>query len=208
MTAIEIDERLHANLASRYAAEARLKLIRADFLGLDLSILPQRCKIVSNLPYSVASPILQRILPWPGWSEAILMFQKEVAERLEAGPGGRDYGILSISVALHASAERLFDVGRFSFRPAPKVQSSVVRLLRMDTSPLPDGVSPEEVLRVAKAAFSQRRKMAANSISSTLGLDRVAVVSALESCGIAPTARGETIGLDAFARLAVALRPR
>ena len=206
VTAVEIDERLHAELSARLGSNERLRLVRADFLGVDLASLPAPCKIVSNLPYSVASPILQRLLPWPGWSEALLMFQKEVAERVEAGPGGRDYGVLSISVAIYAEAERIFDVGRFAFRPPPKVQSSVVRLARRERPSVPEGLSPEEVLRVAKAAFSQRRKMAANALASSLGLERAAVVSALGDCGVAPTARGETISLDAFARLAGALK--
>jgi len=205
VTAVEIDERLHAALAERFGAGERLRPLRADFLDVELSSLPSPCKIVSNLPYSVATPILQRLLPWAGWTGALLMFQKEVAERVEAGPGGRDYGVLSVSVAIFASAERLFDVGRFSFRPPPKVESSVVSLSRRDKPALPEGVGPEEVLRVVKAAFSQRRKMAANAVASALSLDRAAVVRALGACGVDATARAETISLDAFARVAIAL---
>lgn len=206
VTAIEIDERLQAELAGKYAGRDELKLVRSDFLELDLATLPSPCKIVSNLPYSVATPILQRFMPWDGWTQATLMFQKEVAERIEAGPGSRDYGILSVSVGVYADASPLFDVGRYSFRPPPQVQSAVLRLQRAPKPRLPDGVSTEEFFRVVKAAFAQRRKMAANSIASALGLERAAVVTALESCGIEATARGETIGLSKYASLVQALR--
>lgn len=205
VTAVEIDEALHASLAERFRGRESLALARADFLELDLSTLPSPAKVVSNLPYSMATPILQRLLPWTGWTEATLMFQKEVAERVEAGPGGRDYGVLSLSVAVYADAARLFDVGRFSFRPPPKVQSSVVRLSRRDVPRLPAEVAPEAFFRVVKAAFAQRRKMAVNSIASALGVERAAVKAALDQAGIGAAARGETVTLDQYARLAAAL---
>lgn len=200
VTAVEIDESLAP------PAGAGLEWLRADFLELDLERLPSPCKVVSNLPYSMATVILQRLLPWEGWTEATLMFQKEVAERVEAGPGSRAYGVLSLSVAVYADAARLFDVGRHSFRPAPKVESSVVRLFKRPPR-LPEGLAPGEFFPVVKAAFAQRRKMAANSIASALGLPRERVQAALSACGISATARGETIGFDGFVRLALALRP-
>ncbi|MBI4349641.1 MAG: 16S rRNA (adenine(1518)-N(6)/adenine(1519)-N(6))-dimethyltransferase, partial [Elusimicrobia bacterium] len=146
-----------------------------------------------------------KLLPWPGWTEAVLMFQKEVADRVQAAPGGRDYGVLSVSVAIYADAAMLFDVGRFAFRPPPQVQSAVVRLSRRPKPRLPEGLAEAAFFRVVKAAFAQRRKMAANSIASALGLERAAVDRAMAACGLEPSARGETIGPDAFARLALTI---
>ena len=206
VTAVEIDENLHAGLAARFAGRENLSLVRADFLELDLSTLPAPSRIVSNLPYSMGTMILQKLLPWTGWTEAVLMFQKEVADRVQAPPGSRDYGVLSVSVAVYADAGPLFDVGRFSFRPPPKVQSAVVRLRRLERPRLPEDLSEKAFFRVVKAAFAQRRKMAANSIAASLGLNRESVDRAMEACGLSPTARGETIGLDGFARLALRLR--
>lgn len=205
VTAVEIDEQLHAQLAARLAGKDSFALVRADFLELDLSTLPSPAKVVSNLPYSMGTTILQKLLPWTGWTEAVLMFQKEVAERVQASAGGRDYGVLSVSVAVYADAGPLFDVGRFSFRPPPKVQSAVVRLRRRENSRLPAGLGEAAFFRVVKAAFAQRRKMAANSITSALGVDREAVARAMEACGLDPGARGETIDLEGFARLALEL---
>lgn len=205
VTGVEIDERLHAALAERLRGRGSLSLIRADFLELDLSTLPSPARVVSNLPYSMGTVILQRLLPWPGWTEAVLMFQKEVADRVRAGPGSRDYGVLSVSVALYAEASPLFDVGRFAFRPPPQVQSAVVRLARRPSPRLPAGLSEAAFFRVVKAAFAQRRKMAANSIASALGLERAVVDRAMEQSGLSPAARGEMIDPDSFARLALTI---
>ncbi|MBI4425443.1 MAG: ribosomal RNA small subunit methyltransferase A, partial [Elusimicrobia bacterium] len=204
--AVEIDERLAAELSARLQGRENFELRRADFLELELAALPAPVKIVSNLPYSVATPILQHLLPWPGWTEAVLMFQKEVAERIQAGPGSRDYGVLSVSVALFAEASRVFDLGRYAFRPPPKVESSVVRLRRLPRPRAPEGLAPESILRVAKAAFSQRRKMAANPLASVLGFSRETVAAALTRTGIAPQARAEDISLDQYSRLTLALK--
>ncbi|MBI5202158.1 MAG: ribosomal RNA small subunit methyltransferase A [Elusimicrobia bacterium] len=206
LTAVEIDENLHAILAGRFAETPNLALVRSDFLELDLSTLPKPARIVSNLPYSMGTTILQKFLPWEGWTEAVLMFQKEVADRVQAPAGSRDYGVLSLSVAVYADAGPLFDVGRFAFRPPPQVQSAVVKLIRRDKPRLPPGLSEKAFFRVVKAAFAQRRKMAANSIAASLGLEREDVAKALEACGLHASARGETIDLDGFCRLALALK--
>lgn len=206
VTAVEIDDVLRAGLAARLGE--RLRLVSGDFLEIDLAQLPSPAKVVSNLPYSMGTPILQRLLPWKGWTEAVLMFQKEVADRVCAAPGTRDYGVLTLSAAVYADAEPLFDVGRRSFSPPPKVESAVLRLRRLERPRLPDGLDPEAFLAIAKAAFSQRRKMAANSIASMRKLERPAVAAALERSGVSPTARAEEIPFDAFVRLALELQQR
>lgn len=204
VTAVEYDERLHADIAERFQGEPRLSLVRSDFLGLDLSVLPRPCRVVANLPYSVAVPILQRILRWSGWDRAVLMFQKEVAERILAGPGSRKYGILSVAVALHARAEPVCGVPKDCFAPRPKVDSAVVRLLREDRPP-PFGLTEEALMRVVKAAFGQRRKAAVNALSRVLGLPRSLCEGALAAAGAKPLARAETLSLDAFAAVAARL---
>jgi 16S rRNA (adenine1518-N6/adenine1519-N6)-dimethyltransferase len=178
---------------------------REDFLRLELSLLPSPAKVVSNLPYSAGTPILQRLLDWPGCSSAVLMFQKEVAERILAGPGGKRYGLLSLSVRLKADAEPVLSVPRSCFRPMPGVDSAVVRLRRLDRPRLPEGLSEEAFFRAAKAAFMHRRKTAANSVAAALGLGRPAVEAAFDACGLSPGVRAEVIDLDGFVRLARSL---
>ncbi|MBI3551655.1 MAG: ribosomal RNA small subunit methyltransferase A [Elusimicrobia bacterium] len=201
VTAVEMDERLAQGLCDKWGANPLLHLVASDFLKLDLAGLGDGpFKIVANLPYSVASPILQKVLPWARWTAAVLMFQREVAERVTAEPGGADYGLLSLSVAIHAEAEKILDVPRESFSPRPKIASAVVRLVRR-AAPL---VSPENqpaFFKVARAAFGQRRKMAANPLAQALKLPRVRVVEALGRCGVEPQARAETIPLEAWLRL-------
>ncbi|MBI3550833.1 MAG: ribosomal RNA small subunit methyltransferase A [Elusimicrobia bacterium] len=204
VTAIEYDERLFEPLAARYKDELRLKMIRSDFLELDLDTLPKPCSFVANLPYAVATPILQRILAWQHWDRAVLMFQKEVALRIVAEHGSRKYGILSVSVALHAKARLVCDVSRECFAPRPDVESAVVRVDRSPAA-LPQGVDAEQVLRVVKAAFGQRRKQAANAISHALGITRVEAEKALGRADVAPLARAEEISLEGFVGIASAL---
>ena len=169
LTAVEMDEVLAAGLSKRWEAEPRLRLIRADFLKLDLAELGVGpFTIAANLPYSVASPILQKLLLWPRWSWAVLMFQKEVAERITAAPGGPDYGLLTLSVLARAEAQRLLDVPREAFAPRPKVASAVVGLRRREIALVPPE-KEEAFFRAARAAFSQRRKMAANPLAQALG---------------------------------------
>lgn len=201
VTVVEMDDRLAATLQGRLCSPANLQLVHADFLKVNMDSLGvQQVKIVSNLPYSVATPILQNLLKWPRWDSAVLMFQKEVAERIIAVPGCGDYGLLTLSVLLYAEAELVCEVGRRSFSPPPKVGSAVVRLLRR-AQPL---IAPDKeaaFFKVAKAAFAQRRKMAAGPISSTLGLERGKVDAAFAALAIPAGARAENIPLEAWLKL-------
>jgi len=202
VTAVELDDRLHAALAAKWKDRPDFRPVHADFLKLDLGTLPSPAKFVANLPYSVATPILQLILPWPGWTTAVLMFQKEVAERIGAGAGSRKYGILSLSVAVHSDAYTLLDVPKRCFRPQPQVDSAVVRFTRLERPRLPEGLAEKGFFKVVRAAFSQRRKMAANPLAGMLGLDRAAVVAAMGRSGIDASARAEDISLERFILLA------
>jgi 16S rRNA (adenine1518-N6/adenine1519-N6)-dimethyltransferase len=201
LTAVEIDPRLAEALRTRLAARPNFRLIEADFLDVpDGSFGSGPLSFVGNLPYNAAGPIIRRVVRWPGWTSAVVMVQKEVADRLAAEPGGRDFGPLTVDTALYAEVEPLFDVPPGAFSPPPKVDSSVVRLWPkpMDLG----GATAEGVMRVVHAAFQQRRKKAANSISSALGLDRADVEKALTECGIDPGRRAETIPVADFVRLA------
>ncbi|MDE2313831.1 MAG: ribosomal RNA small subunit methyltransferase A [Elusimicrobia bacterium] len=205
VTAVEMDERLAGILEKELSGVPGLRLIRADFLKLNLAELGSAqggpFRIAANLPYSVASPILQKILPWPLWDEAILMFQKEVALRVAAEPGTADYGILTLSAWLYAEAEILFDLGPRAFSPPPKVDSSVVRLVRRTEPKLAPARQPA-FFRLAKAAFSQRRKMAQTPIAQAFGISKNEAAWALESCGLSASSRAQDIPPEAYAILA------
>jgi len=205
--AVERDERAIAALneiAQRYPG--RLDVVAADALATDTKLLvggggPAR--VVANLPYNIASALLVSWLttdPWPPWYDRlVLMFQREVAERIVATPGSKSYGRLSVLASWRTRAKILFDVHPSAFVPPPKVTSSLVELVpRAD--PLPCDRALLE--RVTAAAFGQRRKMLRQSLKS-LGPDPLPL---LEATGIEPTARAEDIPVAGFVALARALQ--
>lgn len=206
VTAVEIDARLAERLTGRFTGKP-LSVVASDWLRLDLDSLPSPAAVVSNLPYSVATPILQRMLDWPGWETAVLMFQKEVADRIRAEPGGRKYGPLSLSVRIKADAFSVCTVPKDRFRPPPKVDSAVVRLERLRGSRLPEDVTEGAFFRVVRAAFAQRRKKAVKSLSAGLALPRERIEGAFQEAGLPHGARAETIGLEGFVSLTRILLP-
>lgn len=207
VVAIERDERCLAALQEIAAASGgRLELLQADALTVSAETLgeaPRR--IVANLPYNVATPLLlgwlQALARDPGAFESLtLMFQKEVAERLSAAPRSKAYGRLAVMTQWLCEVHALFDLPARAFTPPPKVVSSVVRL-----APRPRPLAPAEaplLEKVTAAAFGQRRKMLRQSLKS-LGRDPLPLLAA---CGIAETARAEELPVEAFCRLAEALR--
>ncbi len=201
VTAVELDRGLFERLDRELGAEPGFRAVRGDFLLVDLAELGEGPHtIVANLPYAVATPILQRLLPWDRWTTAVLMFQKEVADRLAATAGEPGYGLLSLSVWLRAEVEPVAQVGRRSFSPPPRVDSAVVRLRRRPASLAPEG-GEKAFFRIVRAAFSQRRKMAAGVLSKALKLERGTVDEALKSLGVDPGARAETIPPEVFLKL-------
>ncbi|MBX9825006.1 MAG: 16S rRNA (adenine(1518)-N(6)/adenine(1519)-N(6))-dimethyltransferase RsmA [Xanthobacteraceae bacterium] len=203
--AVERDERAVAALheiAGHYPG--RLTVVPGDAMEFDPAPHLDRgpARIVANLPYNIATVLLTGWLaaePWPPWYDRmVLMFQREVAERIAAPPGGKTYGRLSVLSAWRAQAKILFDVNPSAFVPPPKVTSSVVQLIPR-AAPLPCNRSTLE--RVTEAAFGQRRKMLRQSLKS-LGTDPLPL---LEAAGIEPTARAEEITVEGFAALARAL---
>jgi 16S rRNA (adenine1518-N6/adenine1519-N6)-dimethyltransferase len=206
--AIERDERAIAALdeiCERYPG--RLELIRGDALAFDVRphLHGGAARVVANLPYNIATPLLVRWLsvePWPPWYDSlVLMFQREVAERIVAPPGSKTYGRLSVLASWRAEARILFDVAPSAFVPPPKVTSSLVRLV---PRPSPLACDRKALERVTAAAFGQRRKMLRQSLKS-LGVDPLAL---LAQAGIEPTARAEEIPLEGFVALARGLQKR
>lgn len=206
VTAVELDDAISRTLPGLVGDAANLTVINEDFLRLDLASLgPGPWLVVGNLPYAVGTPILQKILAWDGWTRAVLMFQKEVAERIAAPLGGADYGLLRLSVQARADAVLALDVPSTSFSPPPKVDSAVVVLTRLDAPRLP-AADEKSFWRLAKLAFTQRRKMAAGVLSKALGRPRADVESAFAAAGVAASARPEEISFESWAALAKSLR--
>jgi len=201
VVAIEIDSRAIAALKElQVVAGDRLELVEADALKIDLASLgPSPRRIVANLPYNVSTALLIRWLHQADQiADMVLMFQKEVADRLAAAPRSKDYGRLSILAQHVCTVQRLFDVAPTAFVPPPKVVSSVVRLRPRPEGRLAD-LRPLE--RVTAAAFGQRRKM----LRSSLGGVFASPVEVLERLGIPPTARAEELSVADFVRLAEVL---
>ena len=200
--AIERDARALAALqeiAARYPG--RLTIMAGDALRLDAreALGGERARVIANLPYNIATALLIDWLtaaPWPPWYDMlVLMFQREVAERIVAAPGSKSYGRLSVLAGWRTQAKIMFDVSRTAFVPPPKVTSALVRLIPR-AEPL--ACDAKALQRVTEAAFGQRRKMLRQSLKS-LGADAGVL---LEATGIAPTARAEEIPVEGFVALA------
>jgi len=205
VVAIERDDRAIAALEEIAAAfPGRLTIIAGDALAADYAALAEGApaKIVANLPYNIATPLLVGWLtgPWPPFFTSLtLMFQKEVAERIVAQPGGKAFGRLSVLSQYRCEAKKLFDVNRSAFTPPPKVTSSIVQLLPRSTpSPACDLGLLE---KVTAAAFGQRRKMMRASLRGLVP-DPEALLGEM---GIDPELRAEQLPVEAFARIAARL---
>jgi len=200
--AIERDPRAVAALAEIAAHyPGRLDVIEGDALEFDPTPLlsGEPARVAANLPYNIATPLLVRWLsvePWPPWYDSlVLMFQREVAERIVAPPGSKTYGRLSVLTAWRAESRILFDIPPSAFVPPPKVTSSLVRLVPRSR---PLACDRRMLERVTEAAFGQRRKMLRQSLKS-LGADPAVL---LQEAGIDPTERAEQIPVEGFVALA------
>jgi 16S rRNA (adenine1518-N6/adenine1519-N6)-dimethyltransferase len=203
--AVERDERAVAALQEIAAAHpGRLDIVPGDALSFDprAHIDREPVRIVANLPYNIATPLLVSwisVEPWPPWYDAaILMFQREVAERIVAAPGSKSYGRLSVLVQWRCEARILFGVNPSAFVPPPKVTSSLLHLVPRSE---PQPCDRKLLETVTQAAFGQRRKMLRQSLRS-LNAD---VFALLAAAGLAATARAEDIPVDGFVSLARAL---
>jgi len=196
LTAVEMDDALAPELARRYSSDDAVTIVHGDALELDLADLVQpgtAYKMVGNLPYNVASPIIRRFLTAGHRPRLmVVMAQLEVAEAMAAAPGGMTY--MSVEVQLRASVEVLFPVPPEAFRPRPRVTSAVVALIPHRESVL-DLESEERFLEVVRAGFSARRKQLHNSLGRGLDLGAVDVRTVLETAGIDGTRRAQTLAL-------------
>lgn len=207
--AVERDADLLPVLAETTAGCRRLAVIRADAVAVSPAALAQPfgppVALVANLPYAVAATVVLRLFEeLPSLASATVMVQSEVAARMAADPGGKEYGAYSVKLRLLARPAGRFPVSRSCFLPPPRVDSAVLRLERCPLSDDPEAIAA--AARAADAAFGQRRKTIRNSLKSVLSLDAAQVDVALEAAGIDGGARAETLAAERFLALGEALR--
>lgn len=202
VTAIEFDRRLLPVLDEMLAGLANVEVIAADVLEMDLSGVDAQI-LVANLPYNIAVPVVMRVLEQaPRIETLVVMTQREVGERLVAGPGSKTYGQVSVLVRYYATASLAAKISRRAFWPVPNVDSVLVRLVRR---PPPAGVDRDLLFRLVKAAFAQRRKTLRNALVAA-GFE--AVEAAVAEAGLDPGVRAEDLGLDSFVALVQVLQAR
>ena len=203
VTAVELDKKLPAVLAETLAGYEQVRIVPGDILKIDIRELmgEEPFKVVANLPYYITTPILMALLEQRlPVTSIVTMVQKEVAERMTASPGGKDYGSLTVAVQYYTEPMIVLDVPPRSFLPAPEVDSVVIAC-RVRTQPAVAVKDEKLFFRLVRAAFGQRRKTLANALK-TMGLDRERLAQAMEAASIDAGRRGETLSLTEFACLA------
>ncbi len=208
VVAIEYDRALAELLRKRYAADAKVTVVEADVLTVSLGdAAGGEFVLVGNVPYYITTPILFHALERPRPSRAVYLVQREVADRIVASPGSRDYGALSVNIQAVATAELLFKVPAGAFRPPPKVESAVVRI-----TPRPDPVvkpeDEERYRRFVQDCFSMRRKQMQRILRSLTSRPADEVETLLLGAGVDPEARPETLTPLAFAVLSEVCSPK
>ena len=207
VVAVELDRSLLPVLDETLADFSNVEILPADILKLDIpalvdekfpGLVPMAC---ANLPYNITTPVITALIEANRFSCIAVMIQREVALRICAAPGTADYGAFSVYCQYHTIPELLFDVGPECFVPAPKVTSSVIRMV--PRSAPPEGVEDEKrFFRVVKAAFGQRRKTLLNALSAGLGgVDKEHIKAAIAAAGLEENIRGERLGIPEFAAL-------
>jgi 16S rRNA (adenine1518-N6/adenine1519-N6)-dimethyltransferase len=210
VVAVELDKKLLPILDETLEDYNNVEIVYGDILKIDVKKLIEEklgggpVKLVANLPYYVTTPIIGKLLEEDLALESIsVMVQKEVAERMSAGPGSKDYGALSIFVNFYSSPKIVVKVPKTVFMPQPKIDSAVIKLeLKKE---LPD-VNREQFFKVVKAAFSKRRKTIINALSTYgFNIDKEIIKNALLECGIKPEERAENISIEDFIKLSTIL---
>ena len=200
--AIEFDRTLIRYLDGRFGDRSNFELIEEDALSFDFRDLVSnggRLKLVANLPYNISTAILQRLFDYPDvFADCVLMFQREVVERITAEPGNRERGYLTVLNEAHFTTERLFDVSPSAFRPVPKVWSSVVRL-----RPRSDLTIDYRLREIVSIGFAQKRK----TIYNNLKIKYPDAAEMLDAAGVDARRRAETLTLDEWLRLVDAVSP-
>lgn len=210
VVAVEIDRKLMPILEETLAAYDNVTVLNEDIIKVDLNRIVEEknhgkpVKVVANLPYYITTPIIMSLFESHVPLKSVtVMVQKEVAERMQAGPGTKNYGALSLAVQYYAKPEVVANVPPNCFIPRPNVGSAVIRLTRYEEYPV--AVKNENYLfALIRASFNQRRKTLANSLANaqSLSLTREQVAAALEKMQLSPTVRGEALTLEQFAALA------
>ena len=196
VVALEVDPRLVAALAESLAGVTNIEVIEGDALRVDLSGVTAT-RLVANLPYNIAATVVVRVLQEaPAVAGLTVMTQREVGERLAAGPGSKTYGLTSALVSFYGTARVAAPVSRRAFFPVPTVDSVIVSIDRTDPPDVDAGV----YARVVRAAFAQRRKTLRNTLATVAPVETVE--RALAQAGISPSARAETVPRDGFVALA------
>lgn len=209
VVAVEIDKNLIPILADTLSAYDNVEVINEDILKVDIKTLAEErnhgkpIKVVANLPYYITTPIIMGLFESHVPIDSItIMVQKEVADRMQEGPGSKEYGALSLAVQYYANPEIVLNVPPSCFMPQPKVGSAVIRLERHATPPVE--VENEKLMfQLIRASFNQRRKTLANGLNNFQGLhlDKETIQKCIEELGVPATIRGEALSLEQFARL-------
>jgi 16S rRNA (adenine1518-N6/adenine1519-N6)-dimethyltransferase len=214
VVAVEKDRQLIPILEDLTGDFKNICILEADVLKLNMNKMREshfdgRFKVVANLPYYITSPIIMKIIENRRWiTLAVFMVQKEVAQRLTACPGSKDYGILSIAVQMYADIKLICTIGSNSFLPPPKVESAVIQII-LRQKPRVRLEDEAFFFKVVEAAFGERRKTLKNSLKSRLtlpGINPDVIDKALEAVGIDNLRRGETLSIEEYAKLAEALK--
>lgn len=207
VAAFEVDELLKPVLARTLAPYDNIEVIFGDVMRRDLpaeierSLPGLRPVLCANLPYNITTPVLTKIFESRCFETAVVMVQKEVAERMCAAPGEKDYGAFTLLTQWYTEPEMLFTVGPECFMPRPKVTSAVVRMTMRKTPPAE--VDEKALFRVIRAAFNMRRKTLVNALDGVCGKEKAR--AAIAECGFAETVRGEALSFAEFAALTNAL---
>ncbi len=212
LVALELDNRLAEELKQEFADKTHISIIEVDALDFDFFNIPgmesvtNRIRVIGNLPYYAGTAILLNIIQYRKTiRDVVVMLQKEVANRIIAQPGTKDYGTLTLAVQLWCDVEWGFDVGPEAFSPPPKVFSTVLRLIPNEQPRVPIH-NPEFFERLSRAAFAQRRKTLFNNLQAHFGKEmKDRILDILTAVGIKPSRRAETLSLIEFAKLSDAL---
>lgn len=209
VAAVEIDRKLIPILNDTLSEYDNVTIINDDILKVDINKLAEEknggrpIKVVANLPYYITTPIIMGLFESHVPLDSItIMVQKEVADRMQTGPGSKDYGALSLAVQFYAKPEIVVNVPPECFMPRPNVGSAVIRLKRHETRPV-DVKDEKLMFRIIRASFNQRRKTLANGLNNSpeIGYTKEQIAAAIEELGRGVSIRGEALTLEEFARL-------
>lgn len=210
VVAVEIDKKLIPILKETLADYDNIEVINADIMKTDLAEIVEahrppaggKVRVIGNLPYYITTPIIMKLLEENVPADSItIMMQKEVADRIKAAPGGKDYGALTVAVGFYCTITHVADAPKEVFVPRPKVDSTVIRLDLREECPV-DIIDKKIFFETVKGGFGQRRKTLLNSLTGVRGLPKPDIADALDAAGIDPKRRAETLDLDEFASVA------